>query len=85
MFNSESDFQKAGRSSHMGVTLALAKVAGNLALASGITIALLAGIVFAFVTATIFILESPNPILGLAVAVIVSIIVTGKQIGRAHV
>jgi len=77
MFNSESDFQKVGRSSHMGVKLALAKVAGNLALASGITIALLAGIVFAFVTATIFILESPNPILGLAVAVIVTVIVNG--------
>jgi Zn-dependent protease with chaperone function len=66
---------KAGRAAQAGVILASAKIADNLALASSITIALLVGIVFSLVTATIFIVNSPNPILGFGTAVIVTIIV----------
>ncbi len=72
----ESEFpQKAGRAEQTGASLATAKIAGNLALASGMTIALLVGIVFSLVTATIFIVNSPNPILGFGVAVIVTVLV----------
>jgi len=72
----ESEFpQKAGRAEQTGASLAIAKIAGNLALASSITIALLVGIVFSLVTATIFIVNSPNPILGFGVAVIVTVLV----------
>ena len=38
--------QKAGRAAQAGASLATAKIVGNLALASSITIALLVGIVF---------------------------------------
>lgn len=73
---SESEFpHKAGRAEQVGASLATDKIAGNLALASSITIALLVGIVFSLVTATIFIVNSPNPILGFGVAVIVTIAV----------
>jgi len=72
----ESEFpHKAGRAAQAGVSLATAKIAGNLALASSVTIALLVGIVFSLVTATIFIVNSPNPILGFGTAVIVTVIV----------
>ena len=77
MFNSESDAPKAGRSRQTGVKLSVAKVAGNLALASGITIVLLAGIVFAFATATIFIINKPNPTLGLGLAVLITLLING--------
>jgi len=73
---SELEFpQKAGRSDQAGASLATAKIAGNLALASSITISLLVGIVFSLVTATIFIVNSPNPILGFGVAVVVTLII----------
>lgn len=81
MSTPESEFpeselpHKAGRSEQAGASLVTAKIAGNLALASSITIALLVGIVFSLVTATIFIVNSPNPILGFGVAVIVTIAV----------
>ncbi len=81
MSTPESEFShselpyKAGRAEQVGASLATAKIAGNLALASSITIALLVGIVFSLVTATIFIVNSPNPILGFGVAVIVTIVV----------
>ncbi|MBD2178061.1 M48 family metalloprotease [Pseudanabaena sp. FACHB-1998] len=72
----ESEFpHKAGRADQAGVSLATAQIVGNLALASSITIALLVGIVFSLVTATIFIVNSPNPILGFGTAVIVTVIV----------
>ncbi|MCA6502724.1 MAG: zinc metalloprotease HtpX [Pseudanabaena sp.] len=67
--------QKAGRAAQVGASLATAKIAGNLVLASSITIALLAGIVFSLVTATIFIVNSPDPVLGFGVAVLVTIVV----------
>jgi Zn-dependent protease with chaperone function len=67
--------QKAGRAAQAGASLATAKIVGNLALASSITIALLVGIVFSLVTATIFIVNSPDPVLGFGVAVIVTIVV----------
>ncbi|MFN5966412.1 MAG: peptidase M48, partial [Pseudanabaena sp.] len=66
---------KAGRANQVGESIVTAKIAGNLALASSITIALLVGIVFSLVTATIFIVNSPNPILGFGVAVIVTVLV----------
>jgi len=66
---------KAGRANQVGASIVTAKIAGNLALASSITIALLVGIVFSLVTATIFIVNSPNPILGFGVAVIITVLV----------
>jgi len=76
MTTSESGFpQKAGRAVQVGASLVTAKIAGNLALASGVTIALLVGIVFSLVTATIFIVNSPNPLLGFGVAVIVTVLI----------
>ncbi len=67
--------QKADRAAQIGASLATAKIAGNLALASSVTIALLVGIVFSLVTAIIFIVNSPNPILGFGVAVLVTLVV----------
>ncbi|NMF58172.1 zinc metalloprotease HtpX [Pseudanabaena yagii] len=81
MSTPESEFphselpHKAGRADQVGASLVTAKIAGNLAFASSITIALLVGIVFSLVTATIFIVNSPNPILGFGVAVIVTVLV----------
>ena len=47
MSTPESEFtHKAGRANQVGASLVTAKIAGNLALASSITIALLVGIVF---------------------------------------
>ncbi|WP_055076965.1 M48 family metalloprotease [Pseudanabaena sp. 'Roaring Creek'] len=65
--------RKAGRAEQAGAILATAKVAGNLALASSVTIALLVGIVFSLVAATIFILDSSNPVLGFGIAALFTI------------
>ena len=67
--------QKAERAAQICASLTTSKIAGNLALASSVTIALLVGIVFSLVTAVIFIVNSPNPILGFGVAVLVTLVV----------
>lgn len=59
----------------MGVDLKLAAHAGNLARASGITLALLAGMVFSLVLAVLLILDQSNPLLGLGISLGVTVLV----------
>jgi hypothetical protein len=59
-----SPIQKAGRAAKTGVKLSLAGVAGNLALASGVTISLLFGMVLVLSLALVFILDSTTQPLG---------------------
>jgi Zn-dependent protease with chaperone function len=68
-----SAIQKAGRAA-TGVKLGLAGVAGNLALASFVTISLLFGMVLVLSLALVFILGSDNPIGGLAIALAITVI-----------
>jgi len=60
--------QKASRASQAGVKL-LASVSGNLALASGVRLSLLFGMVLVLSLALVFIVGNDNPIQGLAIAV----------------
>jgi len=62
------------RTSGMGMTLALAKVGGNLTLASAVTIILVAGMTLALVSAIVFIEGSDNPGMGLAIALTITVI-----------
>ena len=66
--------QNAGRAAKTGVKLALADIAGNLALASGATISLLFGMVLVLCLALVFILDSTDPAQGLAIAVAITLI-----------
>jgi Zn-dependent protease with chaperone function len=66
--------QKAGRAAQVGVQLKIAGTAGSLALASGVTISLLCGIVLALCTALLFIVRSTNPLAGLGIAIAITII-----------
>ncbi|NES25916.1 MAG: M48 family metalloprotease [Symploca sp. SIO3E6] len=52
----------------------MAGFAGNLALASGVTLSLLFGMILVLALAVIFILESPNPIAGLFAAVVFTLV-----------
>uniref|UniRef100_B8HLP8 Peptidase M48 Ste24p n=1 Tax=Cyanothece sp. (strain PCC 7425 / ATCC 29141) TaxID=395961 RepID=B8HLP8_CYAP4 len=60
---------KAGRAAMGGVGLAIAAVGGNLALASTMTLSLMAGMVFALCVAIVFILNSDAPVAGLGIAI----------------
>ncbi|CAN1209961.1 zinc metalloprotease HtpX [Tumidithrix helvetica PCC 7403] len=74
MSTQPSEFpHKAGRAQQAGGVLAIAKVAGNLALASGVTIALLFGMVLALCSALLLIVKSGNPALGLGIALVITI------------
>ena len=77
MSTPESEFtHKAGRANQVGASLVTAKIAGNLALASSITHDRpTCGDCLSPVMATIFIVNSPDPILGFGVAVIVTLLV----------
>jgi Zn-dependent protease with chaperone function len=66
--------QKASRATKTGVKLAMAGVAGNLALASGVTISLLFGMVLVLSLALVFILDSNDPVFGLAIAVAITLV-----------
>ncbi len=66
--------QKAGRAATTGVKLAMAGVGGSLALASGVTIALLFGMVFVLGLALVLIVNSDNPGYGLAIAIPITIL-----------
>ncbi len=66
--------QKAGRAAQAGVQLKIAGIAGSLALASGVTISLLCGIVLALCTALLFIVRSTNPLAGLGIAIAITVI-----------
>ncbi len=65
---------KAGRATAAGVKVAMAGVAGNLALASGVTLSLLFGMVFVLCLGLIFITDSGNPGLGLVIATTLTIL-----------
>ena len=69
-----SAIEKASRATKTGVKLAMAGVAGNLALASGVTLILLFGMVLVLSLAIVFILESSDPITGLAIALAITVI-----------
>lgn len=66
---------QAGRAAMTGVKLAMAGFAGNLAIASGVTISLLFGMVFVLVLGLLLISDSSDPGLGLAIAVILTLLV----------
>ena len=66
--------QKAGRAAKTGVKLTMASVAGNLALASGVTISLLFGMVLVLSLALVFILDTNDPVIGLAIALMITVI-----------
>jgi len=65
---------KAGRATQSGVRVTIAGIAGNLAVASGVTISLLCGLVLAGCTALLFIVRSNNPLSGLGVAIALTVI-----------
>ena len=71
--SSQSSLHKAGRSPKAGVKL-VQKAGGNLVLASGVTITLLLGMVLALSLAAVFISSSPDPVVGLAIAVPITLI-----------
>ncbi|WP_413175849.1 M48 family metalloprotease [Anabaena azotica] len=65
---------KAGRAVTTGVSLAMAGVGGSLALASGVTIALLFGMVFVLGLSVVLIYNSSDPLTGLAIAIGITLI-----------
>ncbi|MDZ7962317.1 MAG: zinc metalloprotease HtpX [Aulosira sp. DedQUE10] len=65
---------QAGRAATAGVKLAMGGVGGSLALASGVTITLLFGMVLALGLSLVFILGSDNPVQGLAIAITITIV-----------
>ncbi len=66
--------EKAGRAATAGVKLAMGGVGGSLALASGVTMILLFGMVFALGLSLVFILGSNDPLQGLAIAIAITLI-----------
>jgi hypothetical protein len=66
--------QKAGRAAAVGAKVALSGVAGNLALASGVTLSLLFGMVLVLCLALLLITNSSNPGFGLAIATTAAIL-----------
>ncbi|MEO1560551.1 MAG: zinc metalloprotease HtpX [Cyanobacteria bacterium J06632_19] len=56
-----------------GVKLAMAGVGGNLALASAITMSLMSGMVLVLVLGIVLIADSENPILGLGIAIAITV------------
>lgn len=70
----QSSFPKAGRAATMAVNLAMGGVGGSLALASGVTIALLFGMVFVLGLSLVLISTSRDPVTGLAIAIGITLI-----------
>lgn len=66
--------EKAGRAAQTGVKLVMKGIAGSLALASTVTLSLLFGMVFSLFVTLIFITESDNPVQGLGVALVLTVI-----------
>ncbi|WP_199247825.1 zinc metalloprotease HtpX [[Phormidium] sp. ETS-05] len=69
-----SPFGKAGRGAMAGVKLAMAAVGGNLAVASGVTMTLIFGMVLVLCLAVTLIIDSANPAQGLAIALGVTLL-----------
>ncbi|MEH2209951.1 zinc metalloprotease HtpX [Nostoc sp.] len=66
--------QKAGRAATTGMKLAMGGVGGSLALASGVTMTLLFGMVLALGLSLVFILGNDNPLQGLAIAIGITLV-----------
>src|SRR5919202_386455 len=66
--------QQATRAAQAGVKLTMASVAGNLALASGVTISLLLGMVLVVSLALVLIVDSNDPVMGFAIALGITVI-----------
>ncbi|AVH62766.1 zinc metalloprotease HtpX [Nostoc sp. 'Peltigera membranacea cyanobiont' N6] len=66
--------QKASRAATTGMKLAMGGVGGSLALASGVTMTLLFGMVFALGLSLVFILGSNDPLQGLAIAIGITLV-----------
>ncbi|WP_019502933.1 zinc metalloprotease HtpX [Pseudanabaena sp. PCC 6802] len=75
--NPEQPFHtsKAGRAAQIGVKLATFSGAGNLSLASGITLGMIFAIVLVLILGITLIMGSENPIAGLGVAVGITVVV----------
>ncbi|XZO01972.1 MAG: M48 family metalloprotease [Microcoleus sp.] len=71
--SSQSRLHKTGRAPKAGVKL-VQKTGGNLVLASGVTITLLLGMVLALSLAAVLIINSPDPVTGLAIALPITLI-----------
>lgn len=71
--SSQSRLHKTGRAAKAGVKL-VQKTGGNLVLASGVTITLLLGMVLALSLAAVLIINSPDPVTGLAIALPITLI-----------
>ncbi len=72
--NTNNNSEQAKRASGIDVKLALAGIAGNLALASAITMSLIGGMVLVLVLSLVFILDSENPGAGFIIAVVITLI-----------
>ncbi|MEG4290848.1 M48 family metalloprotease [Microcoleus sp. C2C3] len=71
--SSQAPLRKAGRSRKAGVKL-IQKTGSNLVLASGVTITMLFGMVLALSLASVLILNSPDPVVGLSLALPITLI-----------
>ncbi len=71
--SSQAPLRKAGRSPKAGVKL-IQKTGGNLVLASGVTIVMLFGMVLALSLASVLIINSPDPVIRLAIALPITLI-----------
>ncbi len=71
--SSQAPLRKAGRSPKAGIKL-IQQTGGNLALASGVTIIMLCGMVLALSLASVFIINGPDPVVGLAIALPITLI-----------
>ncbi|MTJ55475.1 M48 family metalloprotease [Anabaena sp. UHCC 0253] len=67
-------FPKAGRAVTTGVSLAMGGVGGSLTLASGVTIALLFGMVFVLGLSVVLISSNSDPMTGLAIAIGITLV-----------
>ncbi|PSF38607.1 peptidase M48 [Aphanothece hegewaldii CCALA 016] len=64
----------SGRAGQIGVKLAMRGIGGNLALASGVTIFLLFGMMLVSCLALLFIVNNQDPVMGLGIAVVLTLI-----------
>ena len=71
--SSQAPLHKAGRSPKAGIKL-IQKTGGNLILASGITITMLFGMVLALSLASVFIINSPDPVVGFSIALAITLV-----------
>ena len=71
--SSQAPLRKAGRSRKAGVKL-IQKTGPNLVLASGVTITMLFGMVLALSLASVLIINSPDPVVGLSIALPITLI-----------